>query len=655
MSYPRLYAADEATKSNAFQTLGIGVLGDAISCTVTEERNGTYELEMEYPVDGKRFKDLANDKLIVAKPSEIGNEQIFRIYKIEKPIDGKVTVNAEHISYLLNKAVCLPFEAASADGAFQLIKSNLLWQTDNPNFPTFPFTFWSDNTGSGTISIDQPTAVRSVLGGQENSILDAITGEYEFDNFQVKFFKERGSDKHIYLRYGKNITDLTDTDDISNVYTGIVPYWKGSLTRKTVDADGNDTTESYDVIVYTDNKVLWSDHTTDFAYPLAIPVDFSSDIEVQDDRENDKYATEADVRVELQKLAEDYLKNNSGWKPSDNLEVSFTNLWDTDEYENFKALQRVGLCDTVHVIYPVLGVDVSMKVIKTEYNVLLNRYEKIELGEAKSSMTSSVINSASKAEQDVKDLANQTKSDLKKAADYATDMINGKINNLAGAHEAYVVFNRNSKGGINEILIMDTPDKSTAVNVWRWNGGGFGHSHSGYNGPFDDVAITQDGRINASMITTGILTSIMIRTASVGKRIVIMNGDATISGYDNDTLKSTIDLVNENGDMLLDAVSSINVRTPAIWVEGASHGDQPSTLTKTHSGSLQLICDLAKRGSREPEGCAPEQEVQEVDFSNFSEYNVYCMLPVKLKIKWTNLGCINGFLTTTTTRWGEWM
>lgn len=657
MSVPRLYPANEAVKSNAFQSLGIGALGDAISCTVTEERNGEFELEMEYPVDGVRFKDLENDRLIMAKASERGNEQIFRIYKIEKPIDGKVTVNAEHISYLLNKATCLPFEATSANQAFEKIKENLIWQPDNANFPKFPFDFFTDNSTTGDIKIETPKAIRTVLGGEDQSILDVCKGEYEFDNFTVKLWKERGSDSNVYLRYGKNITDLTATDDISNVYTGIVPYWKGNLTRKTKDEEDNDTTESYETIVYIDGKVLWSDESKNFGYPMAVPVDMSSDIEVKDDttdKDNPIYATEDDVRKLLQTQAESYLKNNKGWEPSNNIEVSFTQLWQTEEYKDFAALQRVGMCDKVHVIYPKLNITVQMEVTKTVFNVLLDRYDKMELGEPKSSMSSSVISNQVKADNDLKNLADKTQSDLKRAAQEATDMINGKINNLAGAHEAYVVFNRNAKGGINEILIMDNPDKTKAVNVWRWNGGGLGHSHSGYNGPFDDVAITQDGKINANYITTGVLTAILFRTASAGKRIVITDGDATVCGYQDDTLRSVIDMVNESGDMLIDSANKLVIRAPSVWVESASHGDSGSTVTQAMTGNLQVTSYIGKYGSWEPDGSDHSQEVQEVDFSLFSQYDVYCMLPVKIKNHYVNLKVINGMITTTSTSATSW-
>ena len=42
---PVLYKADAVT----FSTFGLGVLSDCISCEVTEERNGAFELVMKYP------------------------------------------------------------------------------------------------------------------------------------------------------------------------------------------------------------------------------------------------------------------------------------------------------------------------------------------------------------------------------------------------------------------------------------------------------------------------------------------------------------------------------------------------------------------------------------------------------------------------------
>ena len=506
MSYPKLYSANEAAKSNAFQTLGVGALGDAISCTVTEERNGEFELEMEYPVDGIHFNDIAVDMLIVAKSSDKGNEQIFRIYKIEKPIDGTVTVSAEHISYLLNRVACLPFTATSAQLGFDAIKENLQWKTDDGNFPTFPFSFWTDNNNEGTANIESPTMVRSCLGGVDGSLLNAFKGEFEFDNFTVKLWKDRGSDNSIYLRYGKNITDLTATDDISSSYTGILPYWKGNLTNVTgKDDNNNDVTESVETIVYLNDKLKWSEHADSYAYPVIKIVDMSSDIKVQDDTsdsDNPVYATADDVRVQLQTLADSYITDNKGWEPSSNIEVSFAQLWQTEEYKDVANLQRVGLCDTVHVIYDKLNVIEDMKVIKTVYNTLLERYDSMELGEATSSMISDLTSNTYATKQDVDEVGNEIASGISQAKQEAAVLLNGKLSYLSGEKGGYVVFDKDADGSIKQILVMNTPDKSTATKVWVWNQYGFGYMN-GYGAESASPALTIDGQIVADLIKVG--------------------------------------------------------------------------------------------------------------------------------------------------------
>lgn len=82
----------------------MGVLRDAVSCTVTEERNGAFELEMVYPITGQHYSSLALRGLILAKPNPYGEAQYFRIYKISRPINGQVTVNAQHISCQVRRA-----------------------------------------------------------------------------------------------------------------------------------------------------------------------------------------------------------------------------------------------------------------------------------------------------------------------------------------------------------------------------------------------------------------------------------------------------------------------------------------------------------------------------------------------------------------------
>ena len=453
---PILYEGTETS----FTTNGLGRLSDAITCKVTEERNGSYELEMTYPVSGIHFEDITEGKIILAQPHDGGLTEPFIIYRIEKPINGICTIKGEHISYRLCDIVAMPFTAGTIQEAFGLIPSKSA--TSNP------FNFTTDIVSSVGYTLDHPMSVRGMLGGESGSILDTYgQGDYEFSRFDVTLHSERGADNGVTLRYGKNITDLKNVIDMSNVYTGIVPYW----------TDGENT-------VVLPEKVILSEHSGDYPFYIIKPVDFSSDYEEQ--------PTEAQLRDRAQR----YIANNEGWKIRNNITVSFVALWDTEEYKEIAPLERVNLCDTVHVKYSPLGVDFSTKVVKTDYNVLLERYNSITLGDTYYSLNDYFDGEIAQSEE-------EQSTHMQKAIARATKLIQGGL----GGH---VVFNVNADGEPQEILIMDTDDIQTAVNVIRMNLNGIGFSTNGYNGPFT-TAWTIDGHFVANFIDTGVLNANIIK------------------------------------------------------------------------------------------------------------------------------------------------
>lgn len=239
------------SKATDFSTNGLGRLTDAISCTVTEERNGSFELEMTYPIQGIHYLDISYSMIIVAKPSRKNTYQAFRIYEMSKPLDGQVTIKARHISYQLSYIPTVPFSADTAIGALNGLKN---YATEN-----CPFTFESDVTTAGSFIFQVPYSIRSLLGGQDGSVLDTFGGEYEWDNWRVILHSSRGSNNGVVLRYGKNITDLTQEESIENTVTGIFPYWykEVSSTVDTEDDDGNTTSETTtsQVLVKLDSPV----------------------------------------------------------------------------------------------------------------------------------------------------------------------------------------------------------------------------------------------------------------------------------------------------------------------------------------------------------------------------------------------------------------
>ena len=270
---PILYNGNEQN----FTSNGLGRLSDAITCKVVEERNATYELEMTYPITGIHFDDIQEGRIILAQPFDGGLTQPFTIYQITKPLNQVVTIKAQHISYQLSGIVVMPFEANSCVSAIAGIKT----YSSSSN----PFTFTTDKTVTAHFEVTTPTAARGLLCGQQGSILDVFgKGDFEFDRYDVKLWVNRGTDNHVTLRYGKNITDLKNVVDMTNVYTGIVPYW--------ADGEGNTVT--------LPEKVVQSGHESEYPFQIIKPVDFSSNWE------------NPPTQAQLRTAAQNYVTNNEG-------------------------------------------------------------------------------------------------------------------------------------------------------------------------------------------------------------------------------------------------------------------------------------------------------------------------------------------------------
>ena len=442
MSTITLYSATETE----FTKNGLGTLPDALACTVTEERNGAFELEMVYPRTGRHWADLGKHKIIFCKPDPYRDPQPFEIYKIQHTMSGKTKVSAQHISYRLSLIPTSPFEAGSCIDALNALKSHAV--------EPCPFTFSTDKDIASPFVIDVPHSIREVIGGIDDSILEKYKGEVEWDGWNVRLWVNRGSDRGVTIRYGKNMTDFSQEESIEDTYTGIYPYWNGKV------GENNDiplTVELPEKVLYSENAQLYPRHMT-------VPLNLSDKF--------DEPPTEEALRQE----ALDWMDRNEIGVPEVSMDVSFVALRQTKEYENVAPLERVTVCDTVRVQFEALNVTATAKVVKTVYDVLKDRYDSVEIGDPKTSLGKTIYGQ---------------ETTLKQTAATITSNYEEKIANatatLKGAYGGHVVFGTNANGQPNEIYIMDTEDVSTAQKILRLNYEGIGFSQNGIGGPYSSA------------------------------------------------------------------------------------------------------------------------------------------------------------------------
>lgn len=509
-----------------FNTQGQGVLTDAISCTVNEERNGAFELTMQYPDTGVHFDEITDRCIIYAIPSPYRAPQPFRIYRITRPMDGIIMVYAQHITYDLSGVPLNPFTAVNAPDALSKLSLNAAVDS--------PFTFWTDKSTVASFAVSTPSSTRSVLGGSSGSILDVYGGEYEWDGFTVRLYGHRGYDNGVVISYGKNLTDIEQDRNISNVATGIYPYW--------TNAEG--------ALVTCDPKIVNAPGTYDFT--RVVPVDFSSDFETQP------------TPAQLQARAEKYVEDNKIGIPKTSITASFVQLEQFPEYEDLALLEKCDLCDTVTIRYPRLGVEAKAEIVKIETDVLLERYNSVEIGDVRTNIADTIVGQ----QQEIKQKPSETY--LREAVLALTETI------LGASGGAVRLLDTNNDGMPDTLYIADDPDPTKARKVWRFNHEGWGASNNGYNGPFSYGATLENGMV-ADFITAGTLNADLVNIVNlISDHVVSRNGRfemdlwaAVLKLLENDNLRVRIYSTGQGAGGLVQVFSGTVTNEGGLGEDGA--------------------------------------------------------------------------------------
>lgn len=342
---PILYENTET----AFVSNGLGRLRDCISCIVTEERNGIYECDFEYPVSGQHYDLIKVGRIIGVTHDDRNEIQPFDIVSYSKPLDGIVSFHCTHISYRQSYMTVRGSNINSLADAFTLFGNAT---------PTNPFTYQTDMTKTGYLACADgiPRSVRQMLGGIEGSILDTYGGEYEWNKWNVILHSSRGVQRPFAIRYGVNMLSYTDELDTSDSYSSCIPYW----------TDGEQT------VVAT--KVD-SGSTTPANHGETVPLDLS-----------EKFETKPTTTA-LRNEAVSYMNSSRPYLPTQTINVSFARLQDMAGYEDLSNLEQCELCDTIKVVFPDYGTDGYFKIVKTVWNVIQNKYDEMELGSLQTTLS----------------------------------------------------------------------------------------------------------------------------------------------------------------------------------------------------------------------------------------------------------------------------
>lgn len=344
---PILYDSNETQ----FTSNGLGRLRDCTEATVVEQRNGVFELDFAYPTTGQNYEEIQLGRVVAAECDDTGNVQPFDIVSCSRGIDGNVSFHCVHISYRLSKHIATGKNINSLASAFALFRTA---------YPTNPFTFATDKTSAGFMACADgtPRTIREMMGGVEGSVLDTYGGEYEFDKFNVTLWNKRGEERDLVIRYGVDMTDYAEDVDSLETYSAVLPYWNG----------GTGT-------IVISNNIVRSGELPVSGREECVPLDLTDRFE------------NPPTKAQLVSEAEAFLSRTRPALPVQTITVDFVRLSDSPEYEQYKGLYQCQLCDTIKVVFPKYNMSGRFKIVKTTYDVLMERYTELELGTLATSLS----------------------------------------------------------------------------------------------------------------------------------------------------------------------------------------------------------------------------------------------------------------------------
>lgn len=527
---PRLYGAKETN----FEHNGIGLLVDTVKCLVTEEQNGMYELELTYKVGSFLCQLIVEDNIIKAKANEEHEPQLFRIYYISEELNGTIEVKAEHISYDLrgNFLENITLGNVTCQDAGNKALSNL----EEPH----NFIFYSDISHTSTYNISRCNGLECIAG-KRGSLLDTFGNGAKLirDNFKISLVKNRGSNNNVLISYRKNMTGYKRDLDLTDLVTKIYPY---AIIQKPLSEDSTQTIEE---LLVLPERFIVSKNYSKYAKGKILSLDYSDDETI-------------DTVSKLRNVASKYFEQTKSDEPNINYQVEFINLYKTSNYKNLglEQLEKVCLDDTVIVRDYRFGLDVEARVIKTVYNSLTERYEKIELGNFKDSLK-------------------LTDKDL-------NEKVDGTISKLKNTIARFDVLDDKL---ISEVSRLDG-DIKTSTSLWQQEADSITSSVFDLNGKYTEIKQTVDSIDITGMVTFSDLSTkggtvihggnIKTNSLEVDK-LSSNNSNPIITLFDNCAIDATANNNTGKGDAIRfkwddNSYVLVNSKTIDFYLEGTVVG-----------------------------------------------------------------------------------
>lgn len=376
----------ESTEQN-FNHNGLAVLNDYSKCEVSYAINNLWEVNLECPIRVKKSEYLQESRIL--KINTPRGKQLFRVRRIERDLTT-IYCYCTHIFFDLSDNFIRDINIVGKTRGEAV--AYVLANTMTPH--NFKYV-GTDNTPQNTARIVRYTPVNAVIGEEDNSIFKRWNGgELDINNYEISSRDRIGRETNVLIKYSKNLTGITETLDMTEVATRIIPQGADELLLPEY---------------YIDSPKI-----NNYYQPFIRHMEFS-DIKVVEEATDDSPAvTLEEARNQLREVVKKLYNDSKVDTPFYNYKVEFIDLADTEEYKQFKQLYKLDIGDSIIVRHKELGIDINARIISYEYDAILNRYINIELGEMRKDFTTTIQQTVEQVKFETKNIVLGVKNDITK-------------------------------------------------------------------------------------------------------------------------------------------------------------------------------------------------------------------------------------------------
>lgn len=322
------------------------------SATIVTDKTKVYVYQDDYEIIEQVEIPPALDGVESVTGTARLKPQFFIITSVEQTLEGMI-VTAKHVFYelLANATTYKTENTVQGAAACRQVFDNLISADER-------FEIYSDCTDEQSgLDYDRVSPVQALLDPDEG-----ICAKYGLslirDNYSIYALKNVGTDRGFVVEYGKNMLSVDCIENIDETYTRIIPFGK--------DKKGN--------AVYMDGqKWVDSSRINDYPAPRVLVLDCT------DTASEGKEMNLSQVKAELKRRAEEELANGID-KPNLEMTVDFLSLGDTEEYKQYRGLDKVYMFDRITVKDKVRGYNYTAEVVAVRHNLLTGMLESCTIG-----------------------------------------------------------------------------------------------------------------------------------------------------------------------------------------------------------------------------------------------------------------------------------